>query len=40
MGPIWKSTPIPAEARALLEAGAKGKIVDHAGYFPIVVPRA
>ena len=34
----WKSTPIPAPPRLLLEAGAKGKIVDHAGYFPIRVP--
>lgn len=35
---IWKSTLIPETPRGLLEAGAKGKIVDHAGYFPICVP--
>lgn len=29
---VWKSAPLPEEARALLEAGARGKIVDHAGY--------
>ena len=36
---VWRSTPIPAAERALLEAGAKGKIVDHAGYFPILLPK-
>lgn len=35
---VWKSTPIPVDARALLEAGARGKIVDHAGFFPTVAP--
>ncbi len=28
----WKSTPIPAPERALLEAAAKGRTIDHAGY--------
>ncbi len=37
---VWRSTAIPEAERALLEAGAKGKIVDHAGYYPIVVPQA
>ncbi len=36
----WKSTPLPDPARVLLDAGAKAKIVDHAGYHPIVVPNA
>ena len=35
-GGTWKSAPIPPDARAALEAGARGRIVDHAGYFPIV----
>jgi hypothetical protein len=35
---VFRSAPLPDEARALLEAGAKGKIVDHAGYLPVVVP--
>lgn len=33
----WRSTPIPDGPRAQLLAGAKGKVVDHAGYFPITV---
>lgn len=33
----WKSAPIPAEVRALLEEGARGKITDHAGYLPVSV---
>ena len=37
---VWKSTAIPDDARALLQAGARGKIIDHAGYFPITVPDA
>ncbi|MDX2156914.1 MAG: acyl-CoA thioesterase [Hyphomicrobiaceae bacterium] len=32
---VWKSSPVPEEARALLEAGARGKIVDHAGWLPV-----
>ena len=32
---IWRSAPLPEDARALLEAGARGKIVDHAGYLPV-----
>jgi acyl-CoA thioester hydrolase len=39
-GGIWRSTPIPEGPRALLAAGAKGKVIDQAGYFPIVLPRA
>ena len=35
----WRSTPIPELPRALLEAGAKGKIIDQAGYYPIVPPQ-
>ena len=35
---IWRSTPIPEQRRALLEAGARGKVIDQAGYYPIVVP--
>lgn len=31
---VWKSAPLPDKERALLEAGARGRIVDHAGYFP------
>ena len=37
---VWKSQALPDDARALLQAGARGKIVDHAGYFPIVLPDA
>lgn len=37
---VWKSTAIPDDARVLLQAGAKGKIIDHAGYFPITIPDA
>ena len=29
---VWKSAPMPEDARRLLEAGARGRIVDHAGY--------
>jgi len=36
---VWRSTPIPEDRRALLAAGAKGKIIDQAGYHPIVVPK-
>jgi len=32
---VWKSAPLPIEERALLEAGARGRIVDHAGYWPL-----
>ncbi len=35
---IWKSTTIPDDARALLAEGGRGKIIDHAGFFPIAVP--
>lgn len=37
-GGIWRSAPIPPAPRALLEAGAKGRIIDHAGYYPIAAP--
>lgn len=36
---VWKSTPVPDDARALLAAGGRGKIVDHAGFYPIVRPQ-
>ncbi|MEZ5819012.1 MAG: thioesterase family protein, partial [Hyphomicrobiaceae bacterium] len=32
---IWRSAPLPERERALLEAGARGRIVDHAGYLPV-----
>ena len=32
---IWKSAPLPDRERALLEAGARGKLIDHAGYLPL-----
>jgi acyl-CoA thioester hydrolase len=34
----WKSAPLPEHERALLEAGARGRIVDHAGYLPVAGP--
>jgi acyl-CoA thioester hydrolase len=34
-GGVWKGAPLPDDERALLEAGARGKIVDHAGYLPV-----
>ncbi len=34
----WKSTTIPDGPKQQLLAGATGRIVDHAGYFPIIVP--
>ncbi len=36
----WKSTAIPDAEKARLVRGAPGVIVDHAGYYPIVVPKA
>jgi len=36
---VWRSAPIPPGPRALLEAGARGKIIDQAGYHPIVLPE-
>ena len=39
-GGIWKSAAIPDGARALLQAGARGRIVDHAGHFPVRLPDA
>lgn len=32
---VWRSAPMPDDARALLEAGGRGKIVDHAGFLPV-----
>lgn len=32
---VWKSAPLPERERALLETGARGRIVDHAGYLPV-----
>jgi len=29
---VWKSAPLPDKERALLAEGARGKIVDHAGW--------
>lgn len=29
---VWKSAPLPSHERALLEEGARGRIVDHAGF--------
>jgi acyl-CoA thioester hydrolase len=37
---VWKSAPLPERERVLLEAGARGRIVDHAGYLPVVYPEA
>lgn len=37
---IWKSAPLPEKERVLLEAGARGKIVDHAGFLPVAGSRA
>lgn len=31
----WKKRPLSADERARFEAGAAGKITDHAGYYPI-----
>ena len=36
----WKSAAIPEAEKARLLRGAPGVIVDHAGYYPIVVPKA
>lgn len=32
---VWKSAPLPERERALLEAGARGRIIDHAGYLAV-----
>jgi len=32
---VWKSAPLPERERALLDAGARGRIVDHAGYLAV-----
>lgn len=37
---IWKSAPLPDDKRTLLEEGARGMIVDHAGYLPVVEAKA
>ncbi len=31
----WKKRPMTSAERARFEEGAAGKIVDHAGYYPI-----
>jgi hypothetical protein len=36
----WRSGPIPDSHRAELLADASGTIVDHAGYYPQVLPEA
>lgn len=33
-GKLWTKQPYPADARRMLETGAVGKTVDHAGYLP------
>jgi acyl-CoA thioester hydrolase len=33
----WKKRPLTSDERARFEAGAAGRITDHAGYFPIEV---
>lgn len=38
--PTWTKRPLTGVERDLLEGGASGRIVDHAGHFPIVVPEA
>jgi acyl-CoA thioester hydrolase len=35
----WRSTTIADEPKQKLQAGAKGRIVDHAGFYPIVLPN-
>jgi acyl-CoA thioester hydrolase len=32
---VWRSAPMPEDARSLLEAGARGTIIDHAGFLPV-----
>ena len=34
-GSTWKKRPLTTAERARFEAGATGRIVDHAGYYPI-----
>ena len=34
----WKKRSLTARERELLSVGARGKVVDHAGHFPIVEP--
>ena len=38
-GGRWRSNPIPEGPKAQLMAGAKGVVIDHAGFFPILPPR-
>jgi len=35
---VWKSAPMGEDWKAELTSGAPGVIVDHAGFYPIVVP--
>ncbi len=37
---VWRSTAIAEGPRAKLAAGAKTRIIDQAGYYPIVLPEA
>lgn len=32
---VWKSAPLPERERALLEEGARGRIIDHAGHVSV-----
>jgi acyl-CoA thioester hydrolase len=34
----WKKRPLTTDERARFEAGAAGRITDHAGHFPIQTP--
>ncbi len=34
---VWKKRPLTADERTRFEAGAAGRITDHAGHFPIQV---
>lgn len=38
--PTWTKRPLTAVERELLLQGARGKVVDHAGHFPISLPGA
>jgi acyl-CoA thioester hydrolase len=38
-GRTWAKRPLTETEKAELQAGAKGKIVDHAGHFPLRLPE-
>lgn len=38
--PTWTKRPLTAIERDCLETVARGKVVDHAGHFPIFIPEA